>query len=84
MAIAVAIKDRLAFRVRTFQSTISPGIRTAVIDGDKLQTVVGVGIPMGINRQTTNNYGVLLYFSVEHQLFREHSKLVGSIRISSW
>jgi len=79
----VAIKDRLAFRVRTFQSTISPGIRTAVIDGDKLQTVVGVGIPMGINRHTTNNYGVL-YFSVEHQLFREHSKLVGSIRISSW
>jgi hypothetical protein len=55
-----------------------------VIDGDKLQTVVGVGISMGINRQTTNNYGVLLYFSVEHQLFREHSTLVGSIRISSW
>jgi hypothetical protein len=56
-------------RVRAFQPTISPGIRTAVIDEDKLQIVVGVGIPIGLNRQTTNRYGALLYFSVEHGLF---------------
>jgi len=56
-------------RVRAFQPTISPGIRAAVIDGDKLQSVIGLGIPIGLNRQTTNRYGALLYFSVEHELF---------------
>ena len=56
-------------RVRAFQPTISPGIRAAVIDDEKLQTVIGVGVPIGLNRQTTNKYGVLLYFSVEHELF---------------
>ena len=56
-------------KVSAFQPTLSPGVRAAIIDEEKLQTVVGVGIPIGLNRQTTNRYGVLLYFSVEHGLF---------------
>jgi hypothetical protein len=53
---------------RDFKALLSPGIRAAVINKDDLQTVVGVGIPIGVNGPA-NNYGVFLYFSVEHNLF---------------
>jgi hypothetical protein len=53
---------------RDFKALLSPGIRAAVINKDDLQTVVGVGIPIGVNAPA-DNYGVFLYFSVEHNLF---------------
>lgn len=53
---------------RDFKPTISPGIRAAVIDKENLQTVVGVGIPIGLTRPA-DNYGVFLYLSIEHKLF---------------
>lgn len=53
---------------RDFISMISPGIRAAVIDEEELQTVVGVGFPVGVSR-AADNFGVLLYLSIEHKLF---------------
>jgi hypothetical protein len=53
---------------RDFISMISPGIRAAVIDEENLQTVVGVGFPIGVTR-AADNFGVLLYLSIEHKLF---------------
>jgi hypothetical protein len=50
---------------RTFKSILSPGFRAAVVNEERLQIVTGVGAPIGLNRKT-NNYGVILYFSVEH------------------
>jgi Putative MetA-pathway of phenol degradation len=53
---------------RHFKAILSPGIRAAVTNKDGLQTVVGVGIPIGVTGPA-DNYGVFLYFSVEHKLF---------------
>src|SRR5207247_6963580 len=36
-------------RQREFKPTLSPGIRTAVINKDDLQSVIGVGFPIGLN-----------------------------------
>ena len=44
---------------------ISPGFRTAVVNEEKLQVVVGAGAPIGLNRNA-GNYGALLYLSIEH------------------
>ena len=55
-------------RERDFKAILSPGIRTAVINKDGLQTVLGAGIPIGV-AGPADNYGVFLYFSVEHKLF---------------
>ena len=51
--------------VRTFNPLISPGFRTAVVNEEKLQIVVGAAAPIGLNRQT-NNLVAFLYLSVEH------------------
>ena len=53
---------------RAFKPTISPGLRAALIDEEKLQVVVGAAAPIGLNRRT-DNYGAFLYFSIEHDLF---------------
>lgn len=53
---------------RDFKPTLSPGFRAAVINQDKLQVVAGAAIPVGLNRKA-DNHGILLYFSVEHDLF---------------
>ncbi len=53
---------------RDFISMIAPGIRAAVIDEEELQTVVGLGFPIGVTR-AADNFGVLLYLSIEHKLF---------------
>jgi hypothetical protein len=53
---------------REFKAVLSPGIRAAVVNKDRLQSVVGVGIPIGVSGPA-ENYGVFLYFSVEHKLF---------------
>jgi len=54
--------------VRTFNPLLSPGFRTAVVNEEDLQVVVGVGMPIGLNRQV-NNLAGFFYFSVEHKLF---------------
>jgi hypothetical protein len=53
---------------RNFKPVISPGFRTAVVNEENLQIVVGVGVPIGLNRQA-NNLAGFLYFSIEHKLF---------------
>jgi len=56
--------------VRTFNPLISPGFRTAIVNEEKLQIVVGAAAPIGLNRQT-NNLGAFLYFSVEQDFIRK-------------
>jgi hypothetical protein len=51
-----------------FISVVSPGVRAAVVDEEELQIVTGVGLPIGITKPA-DNFGVFLYFSVEHKLF---------------
>jgi hypothetical protein len=58
----------LGNRERNFKSILSPGIRAAVINTENLQSVVGMGVPIGLNR-AAENYGVLLYLSIEHKIF---------------
>ena len=55
-------------RERSFLSTLSPGFRTAIVNQDKLQIVTGAAMPIGLNRKT-DNFGVFLYLSIEHNLF---------------
>jgi hypothetical protein len=52
-------------RERFFRSTISPGFRTAIVNEEKLQIVAGLAAPIGLNRRT-DNFGALIYFSIEH------------------
>ncbi len=54
--------------VRVFNPVISPGFRTAVVNEENLQVVIGAAMPIGLNRNA-DNYGAFLYFSVEHRLF---------------
>lgn len=54
--------------IRQFQPVLSPGLRAAVVNEEKLQVVVGAAAPMGLNRKA-DNYGALLYLSIEHKLF---------------
>jgi hypothetical protein len=53
---------------RDFISVISPGVRASVIDKEELQIVVGGGLPIGLTKPA-DNFGVLLYLSIEHKLF---------------
>jgi len=53
---------------RAFKPTISPGLRAAVINEEKLQVVVGAAAPVGLNRKA-DNHGAFLYLSIEHDLF---------------
>ena len=55
-------------KARDFKAIISPGIRAAVVNQETLQTVIGVGAPIGLNRPA-DRYGLFLYLSVEHKLF---------------
>ena len=48
-----------------FQPVIAPGFRTAVVNEEKLQIVLGAAAPIGLNRKA-DNYGALLYLSIEH------------------
>ena len=50
---------------RDFMPILSPGFRAAVVNEEKLQVVVGAAAPIGLNRKA-DNFGALLYFSVEH------------------
>jgi Putative MetA-pathway of phenol degradation len=51
--------------VRAFQPVIAPGFRTALVNQEKLQVVVGAATPIGLTRKA-DNYGALLYLSIEH------------------
>jgi hypothetical protein len=53
---------------RDFMPVISPGLRAAVVNEEKLQIVVGAAAPIGLNRKA-DNYGAFLYLSIEHDLF---------------
>lgn len=53
---------------RAFKPTLSPGFRTAIVDEDKLQIVVGAAMPVGLNRKA-DNHGAFLYLSIEHDFF---------------
>ena len=53
---------------RAFKPTLSPGFRTAVVNEEKLQIVLGAAMPVGLSRKA-DNHGAFLYFSVEHDLF---------------
>lgn len=52
-------------RERFFKPVVSPGFRTAVVNEDKLQVVVGGAVPIGLNRRA-DNQGIFLYLSIEH------------------
>lgn len=54
--------------LHTFKPVISPGFRTAVVNEEELQIVVGAAAPIGLNRHS-DNLGAFLYFSIEHKLF---------------
>jgi hypothetical protein len=53
---------------RAFKPVLSPGFRTAIVNQPNLQIVTGAAVPIGLNRKA-DNYGVFLYFSVEHNFF---------------
>jgi len=55
-------------RERNFLPILSPGLRAAVVNREKLQVVIGAAAPIGLNRKASN-YGALLYLSIEHHLF---------------
>src|SRR5947208_16562811 len=55
-------------RDREFKALLSPGVRAAVINKANLQSVIGVGFPIGLN-SAANNYGVFLYFPIQHTIF---------------
>jgi hypothetical protein len=53
---------------RVFKPVLSPGFRTAIVNQSNLQIVTGAAAPIGLTRKA-DNYGVFLYFSVEHDFF---------------
>jgi hypothetical protein len=55
-------------RERNFLPLLSPGLRAAVVNQEKLQIVVGAAAPVGLNHHASN-YGALLYLSIEHNFF---------------
>lgn len=53
---------------RAFKPILSPGFRSAVVNEDKLQVVLGAAMPVGLSRKA-DNLGAFLYLSIEHDLF---------------
>ena len=53
---------------RSFKPLLSPGLRAAIVDRPMLQIIAGAAAPIGLKRQA-ENYGALLYLSIEHDLF---------------
>lgn len=51
-----------------FKAVISPGVRTAVINTEGLQMVLGLAAPVGLTRPA-DNHGVFIYLSLEHSFF---------------
>jgi len=57
---------------RQFLSVISPGARYALNLAEETQIVIGLGVPIGLNRATPE-LGGLIYFSLEHRMFGKKS-----------
>jgi hypothetical protein len=55
-------------RERAFKPVLSPGFRTAAVNREELQIIVGAASPIGLNRRA-DNHGAFLYLSVEHNFF---------------
>ena len=53
---------------RSFKPLLSPGLRAAIVDRPMLQIIAGAAAPIGLKRKA-ENYGALLYLSIEHDLF---------------
>jgi hypothetical protein len=53
---------------RSFKPVLSPGLRAAIVDQPMLQVIAGAAAPIGLKRKA-ENYGALLYLSIEHDLF---------------
>ena len=53
---------------RSFKPVVSPGLRAAIVDQPMLQITAGAAAPIALNRKA-DNYGALLYLSIEHDLF---------------
>jgi hypothetical protein len=62
-----SINDR-GKATREFMPILSPGFRAAVVNEEKLQIVVGAAAPIGLNRKA-DNFGALLYLSIEHNFY---------------
>ena len=62
-----SINDR-GKATREFMPILSPGFRAAVVNEEKLQVVVGAAAPIGLNRKA-DNFGALLYLSIEHNFY---------------
>jgi len=54
--------------VHAFKPVLSPGLRAAVVNEEKLQVVVGASAPIGLTRKA-DNYGAFLYLSIEHNFY---------------
>jgi len=54
------------FRKRDFKLTLSPGFRAAVTNPDNCKSSP---VRQSLSDSIAKNHGVLLYFSIEHDLF---------------
>jgi hypothetical protein len=59
-----SIDDRGKSR-HEFKPVIAPGFRTALVNEEKLQVVLGASAPVGLSRKA-DNFGLLAYLSIEH------------------
>lgn len=62
-----SIDDKGKSRHR-FQPILAPGFRSAILDRENLQMVVGAAAPIGLSRRA-DNYGAFLYLSLEHGFY---------------
>ncbi len=60
-----SIDEDTGMRNEDFSAVISPGVRYAIDSPSGAQIVFGIGAPIGLSRDATD-YGVFLYFSLEH------------------
>lgn len=60
--------DQQGNRERQFTSFLSPGVRAGLGNTDSVQSVLGLGLPVGLNRRS-ENLGAFLYLSLEHKVF---------------
>lgn len=64
--------DNLGFRDHLTQVFINPGVRWAVYQGEEVEWVLGVSVPVGVTRDAPD-IGVFAYMSIEHD-FRKSKK----------
>ena len=62
-------QDRTGRTTHEWWSILSPGLRYALNLPSDVEVVLGLAVPVGLNRAAAD-YGVFLYLSVEHMLWR--------------